>query len=79
MAVIEAGQCLGDWIGELNRGGSVSCVDGYFTTRGGKILDSQVLAKELGLGPEQEVVLQGRLRGGGGVWRRGKGCTRRWY
>ena len=51
-----ASQFLGKGTGE---------VDGYFTTKGGRMLDSQVSEVELGLHPSQEVVWQGRLRGGG--------------
>ena len=65
MAVIQAGQCLGDWFGKLNGNRDGICLDGYFTTKGGKLLNSQVPARELGLGPELEVVVQSRLRGGG--------------
>ena len=52
-------------------------VDGYFTTKGGRVLNSQAPVAELGLHPSQEVVLHGRLRGGGVFWGR-KGCTRGW-
>ena len=39
--------------------------DGYFATKGGRILNSQALVAELGLHPTQEVVLDARIRGGG--------------
>ena len=59
-----ARQCLGMEAGE---------VDGYFTTKGGRILNSQAPVAELGLHPTQEVVLQVRLRGGGYSGGRGGG------
>ena len=39
--------------------------EGYFTTIGGRLLDSTVPVEQLGLQPRQEVVFQGRLKGGG--------------
>ena len=62
---IKAGQSLQDWHGGLHGSGDGTYLDGYFTTKGGKLLNPSVPVKELGLGPEQEVVWQSRLRGGG--------------
>ena len=64
VADIRVGQSLEDWFWWVLGVGAGGCVDGYFTTKGGKLLDSTAPAEQLGLRPDQEVVFQGRLRGG---------------
>ena len=62
-------QSLGDWFwGGLEKGERIG-EEGYFTTAGGKLLNSRVPVEHLGLQPGQEVVFHRRLRegeGGGG-------------
>ena len=64
VAEVRVGQTLGNWR-ELVHGRKGGAVDGYFCTKGGKILDSDTPVELLGLQPQQEAVFQGRLRGGG--------------
>ena len=67
-AILGGRQTLAGWARQF-LGMEAGEVDGYFTTKGGRILNSQALVAELGLHPTQEVVLHARLRGGGfGVW-----------
>ena len=65
VATIWGGQSLEDWARQLLGEGAWEGIGGYFTTRGGKVLNSNAPVVKLGLHPSQEVVLQGRLRGGG--------------
>ena len=59
---VEGGMTLDEWFAsqaDLGVG-----LDGYFTTLGGKVLNSKVGIGSLGLGSFQEVVFHCRLRGG---------------
>ena len=64
VAILGGRQTLAGWARQF-LGTGAGEVDGYFTTKGGRILNSQALVAELLLHPTQEVVLQVRLRGGG--------------
>ena len=81
---VEGGMTLDEWFAsqaDLEVG-----LDGYFTTLGGKVLNSKVGISSLGLGSFQEVVFHGRLRGGANkgygsarfAWRHTVG-RRRWF
>ena len=63
-AILGGSETLAGWARQFWGDGTKE-VDGYFTTKGGRILNSQLPAGKLGLHGSQEVVLQGRLRGGG--------------
>ena len=63
-AILGGSETLAGWARQFLGDGTKE-VDGYFTTKGGRILNSQLPAGKLGLHGSQEVVLQGRLRGGG--------------
>ena len=63
---VDGGQTLEGWFACREDGISGVGADGYFTTLGGKVLDSKVEVRRLGLGGLQEVVFHGRLRGGAG-------------
>ena len=65
VASVLGGQSLGDWARQLLGDRVWEGVGGYFTTKGGKVLNSETPVNKLGLHGSQEVVLQGRLRGGG--------------
>ena len=59
---VDGGMMLDEWFAsqaDLGVG-----LDGYFTTLGGKVLNSKVGISSLGLGSFQEVVFHCRLRGG---------------
>ena len=57
---------LGSWHRRLmHQGRRSKAVDGYFSTKGVKILSPDTPVELLGLMPELEVVFQGRLRRGG--------------
>ena len=68
MADIRVGQSLEDWYWRVLGGGAGCCMDGYFTTKGGKLLDSGVPAEQLGLRPAGGGFSGGEKgsRGGGG-------------
>ena len=63
-AILGGSETLAGWARQF-LGDGIKEVDGYFTTKGGRVLNSQLPAGRLGLHGSQEVVLQGRLRGGG--------------
>ena len=65
VASVLGGQSLGDWARQLLGERVWEGMGGYFTTKGGKVLNSETPVNKLGLHGSQEVVLQGRLRGGG--------------
>ena len=58
---IEPHMTLAQWFSGGKQGGSL---DGYFSTIGGRILNSEAEVCNLGLGNLSEVVFHGRLRGG---------------
>ena len=61
MQEVDGGQTLEGWF--ANQADLVG-LDGYFTTLGGKVLNSKIGIGSLGLGSFQEVVFHCRLRGG---------------
>ena len=65
VASVLGGQSLGDWARQLLGERVWEGMGGYFTTKGGKVLNAETPVNKLGLHGSQEVVLQGRLRGGG--------------
>ena len=65
MAEAWAGESLREWYWRITGRKVGALYDGYFTTKGGRVLHTETLAKDLGLWSGQEVVLQGRLGGGG--------------
>ena len=65
VASVLGGQSLEDWARQLLGERVWEGMGGYFTTKGGKVLNSETPVNKLGLHGSQEVVLQGRLRGGG--------------
>ena len=62
---VRTGLSLEEWYSGLHEGHGGLCMDGYFATLGGRILDAKAPVEYLGLEPGQEVVFQERLRGGG--------------
>ena len=61
---MHGGSSLAEWYLGLQGQGLGESVDGYFTTLGGTILNPEREVSGLGLGGLQEVVFNGRLRGG---------------
>ena len=61
MQEVDGGQTLEGWFASQ---ADLVGLDGYFTTLGGKVLNSKIGIGSLGLGSFQEVVFHCRLRGG---------------
>ena len=64
--VVDGGLTLEEWFAGREEGNLGVGVDGFFSTLGGKILNSKAEISRLGLGGLQEVVFHGRLKGGAG-------------
>ena len=62
--MVHGGSSLAEWFLGLQGQGLGGSVDGYFTTLVGRILNSEREVSGLGLDGLQEVVFNGRLRGG---------------